>query len=90
MRSGVSLDELSNPSKQGSVYALQRSDYQLMRQPAGVQQPSRINYQVEGKSHSSLQDALTEVFGNDVVCEHKEYSSEFDCSKLLKSLRPNQ
>ncbi len=90
MRSGTSLDNLSNPTKEGSVYALERSEYQLMRQPTGVQQPARVNYQVEGKSHSSLQDALTEVFGKDVVCEHKEYSSEFDCSKLLKNLRSNQ
>ncbi len=90
MRSGVSFESLSNPSKKGSVYALERSEYQWMREPAGVQQPVRVNYQVQGKSHSSLQDALTEVFGKDVVCEHKEYSSEFDCSKLLKALRPKQ
>ena len=42
------------------------------------------DYQVDGKSHSSLQSALIEIFGKDVVCTHKEYTSQFDCSKLFK------
>jgi len=88
LRRGVSFDDLSSPTKQENVYALERSEYQLMRQPDKLQ-PARVNYQVGGKPHSSLQDALTDVFGEDIVCEHKEFSSEFDCSKLLKNLRNN-
>jgi polar amino acid transport system substrate-binding protein len=81
MRSGVSLDELSNPTEEGSVYALERSEYQLMRQ--SDLDPARVNYQAGGNSHTSLQSALNSVFGKD-VCKHKEYSSEFDCTNLFK------
>ena len=45
---------------------------------------SRVKYQVDGNTYSSLQTALNEVFGENTVCEHKEYSSEFDCSNLFK------
>jgi polar amino acid transport system substrate-binding protein len=82
MRKGISLDDLANPTDAGSVYALEDSEYQIMRQ-RNVDS-SRVKYQVDGNSYSSLQTALNEVFGENTVCEHKEYSSEFDCSKLFK------
>jgi len=82
MRSGVDIEDLSNPYKQGSVYALEQSEYNFM-QDQDLQE-SNVNYQVQGSSHSSLQSALTEVFGKDIVCEHQEYTSEFDCTKLFK------
>ena len=85
MRSGVSLDELSHPSEDGSVYALESSEYQFMRESA--KDPSRVNYQVQGKPHSSLQSALNDAFGKETSCQHKEFSSEFDCTQLLKNLR---
>jgi polar amino acid transport system substrate-binding protein len=87
MRTGVDLEDLDNPYKQGSVYALEQSEYQLMQDTS--LKDSRVEYQVQGSSHSSLQSALTEVFGKDIVCEHKEYSSVFDCTKLLKKLGTN-
>ncbi len=87
MRTGVGLEDLDNPYKQGSVYALEQSEYQLMQDTS--LKNSNVKYQVKGTSHSSLQSALTEVFGKDIVCEHKEYSSEFDCTKLLKKLSTN-
>jgi hypothetical protein len=31
-----------------------------------------------------LQGALNSVFGEEIGCEHKEFSSEFDCSDLFK------
>jgi polar amino acid transport system substrate-binding protein len=82
LRRGVSLDDLSHPSDDGSVYALEDSEYQIIRQRDF--DPSRANYQVEGKSYSSLQTALDEVFGKDTVCKHKNFTSEFDCSDLFK------
>jgi polar amino acid transport system substrate-binding protein len=81
MRSGVSLDELSNPTEQGAMYALDDSEYQWMRERN--RNSTDVNYRVEGKSYSSLQSALNNVFGEDMVCEHQEYSSTFDCSKLF-------
>jgi polar amino acid transport system substrate-binding protein len=82
MRSGVSLDDLSNPTADGSVYALEDSEYQIIRQRNF--DPSRTNYQVEGKSYSSLQSALDEVFGKDAVCKHNNFTSTLDCSDLFK------
>jgi hypothetical protein len=82
LRSGASLDDLSYPSADGSVYALENSEYQYMRQ-RGLDS-SRVNYQVEGKSYSSLQSALDEVFGKDTVCKHKNFTSQLDCSDLFK------
>jgi polar amino acid transport system substrate-binding protein len=82
LRSGVSFDDLNVPSQKGSAYALEQSDYRTMSQPDVDY--SNLNYRVDGKSHSSLQSALVEVFGKDVVCTHKEYSSQFDCSKLFQ------
>jgi ABC-type amino acid transport substrate-binding protein len=82
LRSGISFDDLANPSQSGSTYALEQSQYRMMSK--SNLDYSQVNYQVEGKPHSSLQSALIEVFGKDVVCTHKEYSSEFDCSKLFK------
>jgi polar amino acid transport system substrate-binding protein len=81
LRSGVSFDDLDAPSQGGSTYALGQSQYQMMSQ--SNMGNSQVNYHVEGKSHSSLQSALVEVFGKDVVCSHKEYTSQFDCSKLF-------
>lgn len=81
LRSGVSLDDLSNPSDSDSVYALEDSEYQLMRNQNA--DASRINYQVEGKSYSSLQSALDTVFGKDAVCQHKNFTSQFDCTDLF-------
>jgi polar amino acid transport system substrate-binding protein len=82
MRSGVSLDDLSDPTDDGSVYALENSNYQAIRRRDF--DPSRANYQVEGKSYSTLQSALDDVFGKDTVCKHKNYTSQFDCSDLFK------
>jgi polar amino acid transport system substrate-binding protein len=48
MRSGVSLQDLDNPTEQGSMYALDESEYQWMRQ-RDVDY-SRVQYQVDGKS----------------------------------------
>jgi hypothetical protein len=82
MRSGVSLDDLSNPTTEGSVYALEASEYQIIRRRGF--DTSRTNYQVEGKSYSSLQSALDEVFGKDAVCKHNNFTSTLDCSDLFK------
>jgi len=82
MRRGVSLDDLSDPTDDGSVYALENSEYRAMRRRDF--DPSRANYQVEGKSYSGLQSALDDVFGKDTVCKHKNYTSQFDCSDLFK------
>ena len=83
MRSGVSLDDLANPTEEGSMYALDQSEYEWMGQRKT--DDSRVKYQVEGKSYSSLQSALNNVFGEKTVCEHQEYSSTFDCTNLFKS-----
>jgi ABC-type amino acid transport substrate-binding protein len=82
LRSGANLDKLAHPSEEGSVYSLGSSDYQY--EPQSTEDASRVNYQVEGKSHSSLQSALNSVFGTEIGCEHKEFSSEFDCTDLFK------
>ena len=82
LRSSVSFDDLNKPSQKGSTYALNQAQYQMVSQP-NVDY-SQANYHVDGKPHSSLQSALIEVFGKDVVCEHKEYTSQFDCSKIFK------
>lgn len=82
MRSGVSLDDLDNPAEEGSMYALDQSEYEWMG--GRDVDKSRVKYQVEGESYSSLQSALNDVFGKQTVCEHKAYSSTFDCSNLLK------
>ncbi len=82
LRSGVSLDDLSPPSNDGEVYALEGSEFDLTRERS--LDPSRVNYQVEGKSYSSLQSALDNVFGKDSVCKHKNFTSQFDCSDIFK------
>lgn len=82
MRSGASLDKLSFPSNDGSIYALESSEYDVIRQRNP--DSSRVNYQVEGKSYSSLQTALDNVFGKDTVCKHKNFTSQFDCTDLFK------
>ena len=81
MRSGVSLDDLDNPSDDGGVFATDSSGYALMRERD--LDSSRVKYQVEGKPYSSLQSALDDVFGKDTVCKHKNYTSQFDCSAIL-------
>jgi polar amino acid transport system substrate-binding protein len=50
MRNGVSLDDLSDPSNTGGVYALGGSDYKMMNK--GDMDTSRVKYQVEGKTYS--------------------------------------
>lgn len=82
LREGVSMDDLDHPSRTGSVYALGTSTYQYT-DTTGTEDP-RVNYQVGGKQHSSLQSAINSVFGKEIGCEHKEFSSEFDCTKLFK------
>lgn len=82
VRSGVNLDNLTYPSGDGNVYAMGDTEYQMMRE--GQMDPSRVKYQVEGKSYSSLQTALDDVFGKDTVCKHKNFTSQFDCSDLFK------
>lgn len=81
MRSGVSLDDLDNPSDEGGVFATDSSGYALMRERN--LDSSRVKYQVEGKPYSSLQSALDDVFGKDTVCKHKNYTSQFDCSEIF-------
>lgn len=83
LRSGTSLDDLTHPSADGSVYALEKSEYQILQDPNV--DPSRVKYQVEGNSYSSLQMAINDVFGKSTACQHKEFSSEFDCTNLFKS-----
>lgn len=82
LRSGVSLDDLSHPESGESVYALEQSEYQMMQ--SGALDDSRVKYQVAGESYSSLQSALNTVFGKETACQHKEFSSEFDCTNLFK------
>jgi polar amino acid transport system substrate-binding protein len=82
MRNGVSLDSLSDPSASGGVFALESSDYQRMN--ANDLDTSRVKYQVEGKSYSSLHTALDEVFGENSPCKHNDYTSQFDCTDLFK------
>ena len=82
LRSGASLDKLHHPSEKGSVYSLGSSNYHYEAESG--EDTSRVNYQVEGKSHSSLQSALNSVFGRELGCEHKEFSSEFDCTDVFK------
>jgi hypothetical protein len=82
LRPGVSLDDLSAPTGTESVYALEDSEYQYMRNRN--LDSSRVNYQVDGESYSSLQTALDSVFGKDTVCKHKNFTSQFDCSDLFK------
>ena len=82
LRSGVSLDNLESPANDGEVYALEASEYDILRKRN--LDPSRVNYQVEGKSYSSLQTAMDDVFGKDTPCKHKNYTSSFDCTDLFK------
>jgi len=82
MRSGISLDDLSDPSNKGGVYALGGSDYKMMNEED--MDTSRVKYQVEGKTYSSLNLALDEAFGENSPCKHKDYSSQFDCTDLFK------
>lgn len=82
LRSGVSLDDLSSPSDKGEVYQLGRSNLQPAH--SSDVDPSRVKYQVEGKSYSSLNLALDEAFGENSPCKHKDYSSQFDCTDLFK------
>ena len=82
LRSNVTLDQLTHPSKAGSVYSLQDTDYDYGSWQE--QDTSRQKYQVKGTSYSTLQSALDEVFGEDLGCKHKEFSSEFDCTGLFE------
>ena len=85
MRSGLSLDDLSNPTDSDAVFALEESEYQAIRQ--GNASTSQVQYQVDGKSYSKLQTALEDVFGKDMVCKHQNYTSTFDCSGLFNKNR---
>jgi polar amino acid transport system substrate-binding protein len=82
LRSGVSLDDLAPPSNDGEVFALEASEYDLLRQRN--LDPNRVNYQVEGKTYSDLNRALDEAFGKDALCKHKDYTSQFDCTDMFK------
>ena len=82
MRSGVSLDDLASPANDGEVFALEASEYDLMRQRN--LDPNRVSYQVEGKTYSDLNIALDEAFGKDALCKHKDYTSQFDCTDMFK------
>ena len=82
MRSGVSLDDLPDPTNDSDVFALQKSEYQLMRE--SELDPSRVKYQADGRSYSTLQTALDSVFGKNTVCKHKNYTSTFDCTDAFK------
>jgi len=82
LRPGVSLDDINHPSQHGTVFSIGGSSHDFSDQQ-NVEDP-RVNYQIEGKSHSTLQSALNSVFGTEIGCEHKEFSSEFDCTNLFK------
>jgi polar amino acid transport system substrate-binding protein len=82
MRSGVSLDDLASPANDGEVFALEASEYDLLRQRN--LDPNRVSYQIEGKSYSDLNMALDEAFGKDALCKHKDYTSQFDCTDMFK------
>jgi len=82
LRSGVNLDNLAPPTNDGEVFALEASEYDLMRQ--SNLDPKRVNYQVEGKSYSTLQSAMDDVFGKDAVCKHKNFTSQLDCTDMFK------
>ena len=82
MRNNADLDDLANPSEEGSMYAIDQAQYEWMGHRKV--DDSRVKYQVGGETYSSLQSALNEAFGREMVCEHREYSSTFDCSDLLK------
>ena len=82
MRSGVSLDDLSNPSNDNDVYALQKSEYQLMRQ--SDLDSSQVKFRADGESYSSLQTAMDSVFGKGAACKHKNYTSTLDCTDIFK------
>jgi len=82
LRSGVSFDDLGAPEQEGTTYALGQSQYQSMLQKnLGDKQ---VNYFVEGRPHSSLQETLIDVFGEDTVCKKVDYSSEFDCTGIFQ------
>ena len=82
MRSGVSLDDLSNPSNDSDVYALQKSEYQLKRQ--SDLDSSQVKFRADGESYSSLQTAMDSVFGKGAACKHKNYTSTLDCTDIFK------
>lgn len=82
LRSGSTLDDLSYPTGNNNVYALDDSEYEMIRNRN--YENYRVNYQADGKSYSTLQSALDEVFGKDTVCKHKNFTSQFDCSGLFK------
>ena len=82
LRNDANLDQLNHPSKLGSVYSMGSARYPYDEEDAVDQ--SRVKYQVKGKEHSDLQSALNSAFGTELGCEHNEYSSQFDCTKLFK------
>ena len=83
MREGLSLDDLSNPTDSDAVFALEESEFQVIR--GRSTSTSQVQYQVGGKSYSKLQNALEDVFGKDMVCKHQNYTSTFDCSGLFQN-----
>jgi len=82
LRSGVSFDDLGTPNQQGTTYSLGQPQYQTMSEADRGE--SQVNYFVEGRPYSTLQETLIEVFGKDTVCTKKDYSSEIDCTKLFQ------
>jgi polar amino acid transport system substrate-binding protein len=82
LRTGVKLDQVAHPDSEGAVYSLGRSRYESS--PSAQQDDSRVQYRINGTEHSSLQQAINTAFGREIGCEHKEFSSEFDCTGLLK------
>ena len=82
LRSGVSFDDLGMPTQEGTTYALGQSQYRKISQPDLGD--SQVNYFVEGRPYSSLQETLIGVFGKDTVCTKKDYTSEIDCTKLFQ------
>ena len=82
LRSSVSFDDLGTPNQQGETYSLGQSQYQTMSETdlGGLQ----MNYFVEGRPYSSLQETLIDVFGKDAVCTKVDYSSEIDCTKIFQ------
>lgn len=82
LRTGVKLDQVAHPDSEGAVYSLGRSRYESSQ--SAQQDDSRVQYRINGTGHSSLQQAINTAFGREIGCEHKEFSSEFDCTGLLK------
>lgn len=77
LRKGASLADLEDPSELDSTYALSVADFQTLRQRDF--DARNVRYQVEGRSHSDVADALGAVFGKEEVCKQERWTSIVRC-----------